>query len=144
MYRRLCVWILCVVVSTVSCTSMKQVRLEDPPAPPFGRVKAGDTVTVFTKDGRTNRFVVAEVVGREIVSKNGGRYDRDEVVKLERKSFNVTRSVLLGLGIYAGVSLVVILYYVGSFSGKFERDRSTQADFVPSFSPDACSTAELV
>ena len=70
---------------------------------------------MFTADGRTDRFVVAEIVGREIISKTGGRYDRDEVVKLERKSLSIAKTLLLGVGIYAGVGLVVVLLAASSY-----------------------------
>ena len=117
MRRAVLAWVLCVAIGTTGCTSMKPVRLESAPAAPFGRVKAGDTVIVLTKDGRTDRFVVAEVIGSEIVSKSGGRYARDEVVKVERKSFSPTKTVFLGLGIYLGVSIVVGLMYAVAFMG---------------------------
>ncbi|MDQ3421235.1 MAG: hypothetical protein M3541_21110, partial [Acidobacteriota bacterium] len=48
-----------VAAASAGCTSMKTIRpVNDPAAPAFGRVKAGDTVVVSTRDDRRLRFVV--------------------------------------------------------------------------------------
>ena len=54
----------CFAAASVGCTSMKTIHpktihpYSDPAAPTFGRLKAGDTVVLQTRDGRRERFVV--------------------------------------------------------------------------------------
>lgn len=107
MNQRLLVFLLCVGVSVTGCSSMRVVRLQTAPAAAFGSVKAGDEVSVLTADGRTHRFVVAAVTGDELIARNGDRYHRADITRLERKAFSFPRTLLLAGGIYLGVALVV-------------------------------------
>jgi 3-dehydroquinate synthase class II len=97
---------------------MKTLRIEDPKASPFARLKAGDTVVVHTKDGKTDRFVVAAVHEDALVSVNGGRYQSDEIAKIERKSISVPRTVGLSIAVYLGVGLVAFaIAFASAFGG---------------------------
>ena len=99
------------------CTSMKTVRIENPKASPFGGVKAGDTVTVYTKDGKTDRFVVADVQEDALVSVNGGRYHPSEIGKLERKSFSLPKTVGLSIGVFCGAFVLWLAAAIAAYAG---------------------------
>lgn len=78
-----------------------------PGAPAFGKIKAGDTVRVRTVDGRSVRFVVQQVDGDALVSRDGARYMRTEIAHLERRSASVVGTVLVSVGV--GFLLAVLL-----------------------------------
>ena len=107
---------LCVGLSTTGCSSMRIVRLQSGGSAPFGPIKAGDEVTVLTRGGQTDRIVVAEIAGEEIVARSGTRYHRNDIVKLERKSFSLPRTALLVGGIYLGAAIVVGLIFAAAFA----------------------------
>ena len=108
--------LVCLGVMTTGCSSMKAVRLHSGASTPFGPLRAGDEVTVVTRDGRTVRFVVAEIAGEEIVARSGGRYHRDDILRLERKTFSLGKTALLAGGIYLAVAAVVGLAFAAAFS----------------------------
>jgi hypothetical protein len=95
---------------------MKTLRIEEPKASPFGRLKAGDTVTVYTKDGKTDRFVVADVQEDTLVSVNGGRYHATEIAKIERKSFSVPKTVGLSIGVFCGAFVLWIASAIAAYA----------------------------
>ena len=119
MFRTTMIWIVTFVVLASGCTTMKTVRVEDPQASPFGRVRAGDTVIVHTSDGRTDRFVVAAVEADALVSVNGSRYQRSEIRTIDRKTLSVPKTVGLSIGVFCGVALVAIAVAIGSFYGSY-------------------------
>ena len=87
---------------------MKPIRLNaDPAGAPFGKLKAGDTIEVETRDGRHDRFAVQQLEGDTIVSPTGTRYTAAEISRLERRSFSGLKTTLLGGGIFAGVCLLL-------------------------------------
>lgn len=91
-----CLLVCGVIAASVGCTSMKTVRpVTGALAPPFGKVKAGDTVEVQTPDGDRVRFVVDQVDDDAIISREGVRYTRADIVQLKRKSFNFWTTALL-------------------------------------------------
>ena len=77
----------CVALSATGCRTMKPVDLvADPAAPAFAMVKIGETVDVETRAGKRVRLVVGQVERDAIVSMEGVRYTRGEVVQLKRPS----------------------------------------------------------
>ena len=117
LHRRITVLLLTstLAASTAGCTSMKPIRLNaDPAGPPFGKVKAGDTVELEARDGRHERFVVQQIDGDAIVSPTGTRYTVSEISRLQRRSFSSLRTTLLGGGVFAGVYLVFAIAAVAA------------------------------
>lgn len=109
MFRRLSACVLvCLVPSLSGCTSMRTVRLVPPPAQPiYGDLKAGDTVEIETRDGERQRFVIQQIDGDTIIAPGGQRYKRDEIVKLQRKSFSAPKTVALVAVVFGAVFIIV-------------------------------------
>ena len=80
-----------------------------PTAVPFGKVKAGDVVSVRLKDGKRERFVVHRIEGDELVSAQGARYRSTDVLVLQRRSFSPVKTIGLAAGIYVGIGLLAVL-----------------------------------
>jgi len=98
--------------------SLKTIRpATEPAAPTFGRVKAGDTVVVETQDGRQARFVAQQVDGDAIVSKDGVRYTRSDIARLQRRSFSGATTALLVGGIIAAWIAVAVAAAYGELLG---------------------------
>ena len=103
-----CLLACTMATASTDCTSMKPIRLNaDPAAPPFGKVKAGDTVDVETRDGRRERFVVQQIDGDAIVSPSGLRYSSREITRLHRRSFSGWKTLALAGGVYVGAMVIV-------------------------------------
>ena len=86
---------------------MKTIRPATMPNQPlYGPLKAGDTVIVQTPDGERWRFVVQAIDGTAIVAPEGKRYERADVVRLQRKAFSGPRTIGLVAGLTAGVLLI--------------------------------------
>jgi hypothetical protein len=93
---------------------MKTIRpVNDPAAPAFGRVKAGDTVVVFTWDDRRLRFVVRAIDGDALVTQEGVRFTRAEITQLKRQSFSGPKTALL----VGGTVVVAFLYAAAAALG---------------------------
>lgn len=100
--------VLCsIAVTSVGCASMKTIRTTpEPGAPTFGKLKAGDTVVVRNRDGKTARFIVQQIEGDTIIAPGGERYRAADISELKRRSFSgVKTSVLVG-GIFAGMYIL--------------------------------------
>ena len=97
-----------VAVPAVGCTSMKTVHpATAPTAAVFGPVRVGDTVVVQTHDGKRERFVVQQVDGNVIISPAGTRYAREDIARLQRRSFSGWKTgVLIGGGVFAVIVVV--------------------------------------
>jgi len=90
--------------ATTGCTSMRTIRpVSAPGAPPWGELKAGETVILQTPDRERWQFVVQQIDGDTIVAPNGQRYPRSEIVKLQRKSFSTPKTVCLVAAIVGGI-----------------------------------------
>jgi hypothetical protein len=100
-----CLLMSSLAMTNVGCTTMKTVRPVTQPAgtTTFGKLQAGDTVSIRTRDGRTSRFVVQQVDGDVIVAPDGVRYTSAEIVELKRRSFSGPRTAGLAAGIFAGL-----------------------------------------
>src|SRR5215203_3942409 len=112
-----CLLVCGVGANTVGCTSLKTMHpVTDPATPTFGSVKAGDTVIVEMRDGRRARFVVEQVDGDAIVSKDGVRYGRSEISRLQRQSFSGWKTALLVVGLSGAVIVVLAAIAVSQLS----------------------------
>ncbi len=110
LHRRIiaCLMTCTLIAASAGCTSMKSIRLNSAPtASPFGKVNAGDTVEVETRDGRRERFVVQQIEGDAIISPTGARYTVAGITRLKRRSFSGPKTTLLAGGIFAGVFVVL-------------------------------------
>ena len=99
--------------ATTGCTSMRTIRpVSAPGAPPWGELKAGDTVILQTPDRERWQFVVQQIDGDTIIAPNGHRYPRSEILKLQRKSFSTPKTVCLiaaiAGGIYVAIGIAVV------------------------------------
>jgi hypothetical protein len=112
-----CLLVCSVAATTVGCTSMRTLHpVTDPATSRFGSVKAGDTVTVEMRDGRRARFVVQQVDADAIVSKEGVRYGRSEIGRLQRRSFSGWKTAFLVGGLFAGVFTVAAIMAISELS----------------------------
>jgi hypothetical protein len=112
--------LLCsLAMTSVRCTSMKTLRpVTQPPGnTTFGNLKAGDTVSIRTTDGRASRFVVQQVEGNAIVAPDGVRYTSTEIVELKRRSFSGPKTAGLAAGIFAGIYLVAAIAVATALDG---------------------------
>jgi hypothetical protein len=113
-----CVLACSLATSGVGCTSMKTIPpVTSPAAPAFGRVEAGDLVIVETRDGRRVQFVVQQVEGDAIVSPEGVRYTRDEIAKLQRRSFSGPKTALALGGAFLALYVVLAAAAVAVLGG---------------------------
>ena len=102
-----CVLIGC-LVPLGACSSMKTIQLAATPSGPrYVPLEAGDTVIVETRDGERWRFVVQDVAGDVIVAPGGVRYERENVVRVQRKSFSGPKTAGLIAGIVGGYVLLL-------------------------------------
>jgi hypothetical protein len=95
-----CLLACVLAISTAGCTSLKTVRLTDPPpTAPFETVRVGDTVRIETRDGERHQFQVRQIDGYVLVSETGHRYPHREIVRLQRRSVSIARTALLVGGV---------------------------------------------
>lgn len=81
---------------------------------PGENISAGDTVEVETRNGRRTRFVVQRVDGDTLLSEEGERYSRDELVQVRREAFSRWKTALLiGAVVYGAVYTLVALAFTG-------------------------------
>jgi hypothetical protein len=99
---------------TGGCTSTTPIRLTSPGEPPFGSVAAGDTVIVRTRSDEQIRFVVQKIDGTTLVDTTGRRYDRSDMLSLERKAVSGPKTTALVAGIAGGV-VVIVMFAVGNW-----------------------------
>jgi len=112
-----CLLVCSVAANTVGCTSLKTIHpLKNPATPTFGTVMPGDTVVVEMRDGRRARFVVEQVDGDAVVSKDGVRYGRSEISRLQRQSFSGWKTALLVVGLSGAVIVVLAAIAVADLS----------------------------
>lgn len=116
--RRLTACALVCLLPTSACTSMKTVRPVTAPGQPiYGDLKAGDTVSVETRDGQRQRFVVQQIDGDTIVAPGGQRFAHEEIVKLQRKSFSGPRTAGLVAGVFGGAFLLLAMAAAAALDG---------------------------
>ena len=117
--RRLlaCVLIAC-LVPLGACSSMKTIQpVTAPGAPTYGPLKAGDTVVVQTRDRERWRFVVEAIEGDVIVAPGGVRYEREELIAVQRKTFSGPKTAGLVAGIVGGFLLMVGMATAAALDG---------------------------
>ena len=109
--------LVCSVVSTgMGCTSMKTIR----PIAPGGQdtvfcdLKAGDTVSVRTKDDRTARFVIQQLETDTIVAPDGVRYSSADIVELKTAFLRHSQDRGLAAGIFGGVFVIIAAAYAAA------------------------------
>ena len=104
---------------TMGCTSMKSIRpVSVPGSPVWGKLEVGDTVIVQIANGERWRFVVQQIDGEAVVASGGRRFERSDIVRLQRKSFSAPKTVGLIAGIF-GVVYVAIGIAMASAYGSF-------------------------
>ena len=112
--RALCVTRLVCVLTILAlvapgCRSMHRVPLTTPPESSSWRISAGDQVRVTLQDGRRVRFKVQTADGHTLVAQDGTRYERADIVTVERRSFSVTKTALLAAGIWFGLFVIAAI-----------------------------------
>jgi hypothetical protein len=99
--------VLCslLLLSSAACTTMKTIHpVTQTGGSPFAGVEAGDTVRVRMKDGEQRQFVVQQVDGNALVAPNGATFQREDIVRLQKRTFSGKRTAFLAGGIFAGVT----------------------------------------
>lgn len=86
-------------------------------APSLSRIKRGDEVTVLTRDGQLSTFHVLIVENEALVADDHTRYERRDIVRLERREVDVPKTAGLIAGVTAAVIVLYLAWAVGSFLG---------------------------
>ena len=90
-----------------ACRSTKTIHPSaEPGKPVYGRVKAGDKVTLHMNDGRRLEIRVSQLDDEGVVSMEGVRYFRRDIVRLERRSLSVAKTTALVAGLVFGAVVV--------------------------------------
>ena len=93
---------------TMGCTSMKTIRPNSVPgSPAWGKLQVGDTVIVQIANRERWRFVVHQIDGDAIIAPNGRRFERSDIVRLQRKSFSGPKTAGLIAGIFGAVYVLI-------------------------------------
>ena len=92
--------VVCLLLGA-GCTSAKTIHsVAHPAATPYAQLKAGDTVHIRKGDGRRTMIIVKQITSEAIASAAGVHYRHDEIVRLERRTFNFWRTFALGVIVY--------------------------------------------
>ena len=111
------------VVST-GCTSTRRIATTpgSDTAADFGKIRPGDTVEVWMRDGSRDRFKVDRVVGEALVSRAGERYERADMKELKQHRFSHLKTWPLIGGVVVGtlfiVAQVALDDLLGSYPGR--------------------------
>jgi hypothetical protein len=116
-WRRLVASVLLGACTFAGCTSLQTIRPAVPGEAPFGPVQAGDTVLVQTRAGDQVFFVVQRIDGEALMAPNGRRYERSDLVRVQRKAISGPKTTALIAGIAGGV-LIVVALTVGKWLGE--------------------------
>ena len=109
-----CVLVCSLTVAATGCRSMKTIHpATQPGVATFGPLKVGDHVRVETSDHQRVQFEVRELTEDTIVSSSGARYNRADIVRLQRRSFSGIKTALLVVGIYASLFGLGQLIFAG-------------------------------
>lgn len=101
--RSISVVLICAVV-LVSCTSMRVVRPDELQT----GLKAGDTVKIITKDGRTLELTIVTITPEALVGQDQ-RVEFADIGRLEKREISTGKTVGLVAGIAAVVALVLLV-----------------------------------
>jgi len=115
-----CLLTCSVLAGSVGCSSLKTIHpVTEPGAPVFGKVQAGDTVDLQTRNGQRVRFVVQQIQGETIVSPTGERYTRGDIVHLQRRSFSGWKTASLIGGTFLTAMVVIAAAAVSALGGPY-------------------------
>ena len=101
LHQRLNAAMVACLLFAAGCTSVKTIHsVPHPAATPYAELKAGDTVHIRKVDGRRTMITVKRITSEAIVSSAGVHYRHDEIVRLERRTFDFWRTFALGVIVY--------------------------------------------
>ncbi len=103
--RSISVVLICAVM-LVSCTSFKVVKPDDFQA----GLKAGDTVKIITKDGRTLELTIVTITPEALVGQDQ-RVEFADIGRLEKREISTGKTVALAAGLLALATLIGLLIY---------------------------------
>jgi len=96
------------------CTSMKAIQPAMVPGQPvYGPLKPGDIVVVHTAEGEQEPFVVAGIDDEAIVARDGTRFTRQDIVRLERRALSGLKTAVLIGGIAGGAIMLAVGAWIG-------------------------------
>ena len=102
------VLVACLLITATGCTSMRTIPLNSVPgAPAWGKLQAGDTVIVQMANRERWRFVVQQIDGDALVAPNGRRFERSDIIQVQRKSFSGPKTAGLIAGIVGAVYVAI-------------------------------------
>ena len=84
-----------------------------PGQPVYGSLKPGDTVVVHTPNGEQEPFVVGRIDGDTIVARDGTRFTRQDIVRLERRALSGLKTAVLIGGIAGGAIMLAVGAWLG-------------------------------
>jgi hypothetical protein len=91
------------------CRSLKTIQPAMAPGQPvYGVLKRGDTVVVHTPDGEQEPFVVDRIDGDTIVSPDGTRFTRQDIVRLQRRALSGVKTAVLIGGVAGGAIMLAV------------------------------------
>jgi hypothetical protein len=110
-----------VVPVASGCTTMRPIGRTanlSQPSPSIWTLRPGDDVRVTFRDGRRVRFEVQAVDDKGLVAKDGARYEADDILLVERRSFSgVKTAILVGAGVAVTMWILVGIAYGKLASG---------------------------
>src|SRR5712691_11757115 len=114
--------LICIMVaSCLASTGCTTVRVIPPTgiggAPSLSRIKRGDEVTVLTRDGQLSTFHVLIVENEALVADDHTRYERRDLVRLERRELSKAKTIGLAAGATAATLVLYLARAVASFFG---------------------------
>ena len=100
--------------SSAGCTSLVTIApVTDPAAPPFGNLEPGDELELTLRDGRRVDVEIERIDGDSLVSEEGDRYHRSEIIVLRHHQFSEWKTLLLAGGIgFAAYTVYAIMWVV--------------------------------
>ena len=116
------IFVLSISVATATgCTTMRPVAAVniDPAAAPLWGVKPGDRVRLTLRDGRRVSFEVYSLDAGGIVAIDRTRYETQEILAVERRSFSGAKTTLLVAGGFGAFLLLLYAAAVASLGGNF-------------------------
>ena len=113
----ICVTVASCLAST-GCTTVRVVpRTGIGAAASLSRIKRGDEVTVLTRDGQLSTFHVLIVENEALVADDHTRYERRDLVRLERRQVDVPKTAGLIAGVTAATIVLLLAAAVGRVVG---------------------------
>jgi hypothetical protein len=112
-FTRLVCTLVASSIAMTGCSSMHRVPNTVATSPSSGRhVSVGDDVRVTMKDGRRVEFAVQSVNDEAIVARDGTRYERTDILTIERRAFDLRKTAIRTAGWFGAIMGAAVLLVI--------------------------------